>query len=120
MDGSMCQIMKFVGVKEATELLDSLGVGSKEHAIFALNDHDDPASEGGSHWSLMIHRREDPYFCLIDSLQTAPSLKTAKQVSLIFTFCSYYLAKCSIFLCTPRVQYNKRPFMAVTSKHETE
>lgn len=55
--------------EDALELLDELLLKEKEHAIFVVNDHDNPSSIGGSHWSLLIYRRVyQPHFLVVDSL----------------------------------------------------
>lgn len=56
------------------ELLDELTLKEKEHVIFVVNDHDDPSRSGGSHWSLLICRRDlRPHFLIIDSAQGTSS-----------------------------------------------
>lgn len=60
-------------------LCESLSWNEKEHLIFVLNDHEDPSSPGGSHWSILFYRSGNEYFSLVDSL-VKPQLDTAKQV----------------------------------------
>lgn len=72
-------MLKFMDLSSALALCESLAISEKEHVIFVMNDHSDPSSAGGSHWSLLIYRPGEPYFTVVDSL-SEPSLATAKQV----------------------------------------
>uniref|UniRef100_A0A0N5AX62 Tyrosyl-DNA phosphodiesterase 1 n=1 Tax=Syphacia muris TaxID=451379 RepID=A0A0N5AX62_9BILA len=76
---AVCQMLKFMDFGSALALCESLAISQKEHVIVVMNDHSDPLSVGGSHWSLLIYRPGEPYFTLVDSL-AQPLLTVAKQV----------------------------------------
>uniref|UniRef100_A0A915BFA5 Ubiquitin-like protease family profile domain-containing protein n=1 Tax=Parascaris univalens TaxID=6257 RepID=A0A915BFA5_PARUN len=83
---AVCQMFKFVDWKGATSLCESLSLADKEHIIFVMNNHSDPTSPGGSHWSVLFYHSGDLHFSLVDSLPN-PSLDAAQQLLKTITKC---------------------------------
>ncbi|EJD75879.1 TDP1 protein [Loa loa] len=90
-NAAVCQLIKLSTPDEVTELLDELTLKEKEHVIFVVNDHDDPSRSGGSHWSLLICRRDlQPHFLIIDSAQGTISANQKATDKLIQILAKYF------------------------------
>jgi sentrin-specific protease 8 len=61
------QFLKLVGHNEAILTLQSLDFDSKSLIFFAVNNQQDPASAGGSHWSLLVYDQPEHSFHHFDS-----------------------------------------------------
>ncbi|VIO87455.1 Uncharacterized protein BM_BM6632 [Brugia malayi] len=90
-NAAVCQLIKLTKANEVADLLDELTLKEKEHVIFVVNDHDDPSRSGGSHWSLLICRRDlRPHFLVIDSAQGTSSANRKPTDKLIQTLARYF------------------------------
>ncbi|VDK88999.1 unnamed protein product [Litomosoides sigmodontis] len=90
-NAAICQLIKLTTPNEVVELLDDLELKKKEHVIFVVNDHDDPSSSGGSHWSLLICRQHlRPHFLIIDSAQMPMSANLKPTDKMIQTLAKYF------------------------------
>ncbi|VDN22562.1 unnamed protein product [Gongylonema pulchrum] len=86
---AMSQLIKMGDETDVPLFLDELSLGEKNHAIFVINDHSDPNTAGGSHWSLLIFRRKNkPHFLAIDSLSGRNDAPTKKLARILAAYLS--------------------------------
>ena len=61
------QCLKLMQFEELSIVLDPLDLPSQKAVYFSLNNNQDPASAGGSHWSLLIFSSRSQCFYHLDS-----------------------------------------------------
>uniref|UniRef100_A0A0R3S587 ULP_PROTEASE domain-containing protein n=1 Tax=Elaeophora elaphi TaxID=1147741 RepID=A0A0R3S587_9BILA len=106
-NAAVCQLIKLSQPNKVSEVLDQLTLKEKEHVVIVVNDHDDPSSCGGSHWSLLICRRFlRPHFLVIDSAQGTNSANRKPTDKLIHTLANYFGLPVDIRIERATKQYN--------------
>ena len=67
----VAQCIKLISADQLAVILDPLDLSSHTAVLLPVNDNTDPASAGGSHWSLLVLDNRDSVFYHLDSLSSS-------------------------------------------------